>query len=95
MQEAKPITRDGARYVFRVSATGSTPAAQWTIWTDGAHVIRLVQTSGRLRWDERFSDYDTAPAIDPPAESEVHPLTTVPACPSGATPIFDGFCRTA
>ena len=95
VQQAKPITRDGARYVFRVSATGTAPAAQWTIWTDGARVSRLVQTSGRFRWDERFSDYDTAPAIEVPSESDVHPVTTVPTCPGGADPVFDGFCRKA
>lgn len=95
VQQAKPITRDGARYAFRVSATGSAPAAQWTIWTDGARVTRLVQTSGRFRWDERFSDYDTAPPIEVPADSDVHPVTTVPTCPGGADPFFDGFCRKA
>ena len=48
-----------------------------------------------FRWDERFTDYDTAPAIAVPGESDVHPATTVPTCPGGADPVFDGFCRKA
>ena len=95
VQRAAPVTRDGARYIFRTDAQGTTPAAQWTIWTDGARVSRFLQTSGRFQWDERFSDYDTAPAIEVPGESDVHPVTTVPTCPGGADPVFDGFCRKA
>ena len=95
VQRAAPVTRDGGRYIFRTVAQGTTPAAQWTIWTDGARVSRFLQTSGRFRWDERFTDYDTAPAIAVPGESDVHPATTVPTCPGGADPVFDGFCRKA
>lgn len=95
VQSAAPVQRNGARYIFRVEAQGTTPAAQWTIWTDGARVVRVLQASGRFQWDERFTDYDTAPAISVPGESDVHPLSAVPTCPGGVDPVFDGFCRKA
>lgn len=95
VQRAAPVSREGGRYIFRTDAQGTTPAAQWTMWTDGARVSRFLQTSGRFRWDERFTDYDSAPAIAVPRESDVHPVTIVPTCPGGADPVFDGFCRKA